>query len=153
MFSSVRAAYFLLRTLFSPLMGFLWDLLLLLQPRDARASVGILQQTPLRWWLSILFCCVQCRLCTQVSSCCIVLQLSILSIIMLSWNVSRVGLDSVILFLHGLHLIFFPSPFLSRLMAAFPTLSQFQMVSRRGIRTGTIAFRAVHYSSEPFCSS
>ena len=68
---------------------------------------------------------------SHVFDCLIFLQLSILLIILLSWNVFRIGLNSVILFLPGLHLIFIPVPFQARQMAAFPELFLFHMVSPR----------------------
>ena len=70
---------------------------------------------------------------SQVLACSIFSQLLILAIILFSWNVFRNGLDSVIQFLRGLHLISVPVPFQSRLVAASPVLSQFQMVSPRDL--------------------
>ena len=53
----------------------------------------------------------------------------------------------IILFLRGLNLIFSVW-----LLSAFPMLSQFH-VMYPGIRTGTIAFLFIYYSSEPSCSA
>ena len=68
---------------------------------------------------------------SQVFACWTFLQLSIPSIILFSWIVSHIGLDLVIVFFGGLHLIFILVPFQSRRMATFLALSQFHMVSSR----------------------